>query len=37
MIKKVVVKRKLHDRRNASDDLKYWLSRTPTERIEADD
>ena len=37
MIKKVVVKRELHDRADTAADLEYWLSRPPEERIAAVD
>jgi len=35
MIQKVVRKRKLTDASSQADDLAYWLSRPPDERIEA--
>jgi hypothetical protein len=34
MIKKVVKRKSLHES-SAKDDLAYWLSKTPEERIEA--
>ena len=37
MIKKLVVKRELHDRADTTADLEYWLSRPPEERIAAVD
>ena len=37
MIEKVVVKRSLQESSNAKDDLKYWLSKTPEERVAAVD
>ena len=35
IIRRVVIKRSLHDRSGEKDDLAYWLSRPPGERIEA--
>jgi len=35
MMKRVVKKTGLHDRSSKQDDLRYWLSKTPQERIEA--
>ena len=35
MIKKVVRKYNLNDDQQRKDDLEYWLSKTPEERIEA--
>jgi 2-hydroxy-3-keto-5-methylthiopentenyl-1-phosphate phosphatase len=35
MIEKVVKKRNLNDAGAAKDDLAYWLSKTPEERISA--
>jgi hypothetical protein len=35
MIEKVVRRRSLHDRSTEREDLEYWLSRPPGERIEA--
>jgi len=35
MIKKVVSKCSLNDWSKIKDDLKYWLSKTPQQRIEA--
>ena len=37
MIEKVVTKRRLHDRSGVKEDLEYWLSRTPEERVNAVD
>lgn len=35
MIEKVVIKRSLHDRSAEKEDLEYWLSRPPGERMAA--
>ena len=35
MIKKVVMKRNVKDFYSVKEDLAYWLSKTPEERIEA--
>jgi hypothetical protein len=35
MIKKVVTKRNVKDFNSVKEDLAYWLSKTPEERIEA--
>lgn len=35
MIERVVQVRKLSESSQAAEDLEYWLSRTPEERIEA--
>ncbi len=35
MIEKVVVRRSLKDSDSSKEDLEYWLSRTPEERVEA--
>ncbi len=35
MIKKVVKIKNLDDKNNTLDDLKYWLSKSPQERIAA--
>ena len=37
VIEKVVTKRHLHDRSGVKEDLQYWLSRTPEERVNAVD
>ena len=37
MIQKIVTKRSLKDPSSIKDDLAYWLSRTPKERVEAVD
>jgi hypothetical protein len=37
MIQKLVNKHRLHERTTAHDDLNYWLSRTPEERVAAVD
>jgi hypothetical protein len=33
MIQKIVKKHRLHERTTAQDDLAYWLSKTPEERV----
>jgi ribosome recycling factor len=33
MIQKIVKKQRLHERITTHDDLAYWLSRTPEERV----
>lgn len=35
MIEKVVVRRSLKDSDSSKEDLEYWLSRRPEERVEA--
>ena len=35
MIKKTIQKRPLNDKTSTTDDLAYWLSKTPEERIAA--
>jgi hypothetical protein len=33
MIQKIVKKHRLHERTTTQDDLAYWLSKTPEERV----
>ncbi len=37
MIEKVVTRRPLHDASSVKEDLAYWLSKTPEERVAAVD
>ena len=37
MIEKVVTRRPLHDASSEKEDLAYWLSKTPEERVAAVD
>jgi hypothetical protein len=37
MIQKIVKKHRLHERTTMQDDLAYWLSKTPEERVAAVD